>query len=1073
MMRPIKLILSAFGPYANEVTVDFTQFKDNGLFLITGDTGAGKTTIFDAICFALYGTTSGTYRDTKNLRSEYANEETDSYVEFFFTHQGKSYDLCRHPAFERKKLRGEGMIQQAENVWLKENDKTPLEGTKTVNAAVKELLHIDEKQFKQIVMIAQGEFWQLLNAKTEERTKILRSLFLTDGYIKIEEILKRRMNTSLGRKRDLEKSILQYFHDVQAEPDSEHASNLSILQEQAAQTGSTWNLPELIEIIDEIIDADEQLLDAAKEVKSAEEEKLAVFQTQAANAQKNNELIRQRDRLVAQKEALKKQKPEIDARRAALQKQKYATRLLQPIDRNLQESTQKVMQAETDLSEINRKIQDAVRDAVLAEHAAKEAHRHEEEILHMRNQVAAISAELPKYSERDVSVLKLKRLQTEHNDLVNVKKRLAEQEKSLADRTTSCLELISLLESRPEEKTELEKNITAKRILLENMQDLLTNRYSAWKKLSAELKTAQAAFTTARAKHETAASVYEEGERLMENSRAGILALKLKTGEKCPVCGSVHHPEPAALSDDFISEEELNRRKDAEASCRQLRTDAGNAAAAANAAFRSVDGQMLLDIQKCLTHELLQPMAAGSFEDDETADTITDMDVSAAIRILHKKALKLQDEYRNDQKVLHQLTIDCQQLKQQREILHHLRTVEADKLSSLKKDFETRNLNNHAEISAAQAKLESFQDLVYSGRSEAEQERNRLTNLESQLSEAIRSCDKAKIDADENVAALQASAETQRRQLDQLQTDCTAKEKIMHDALLQSPFSDYDEMRGFVCTETELSDTESVIQQYERAVHTNEESRKTAEINAEGLIPVDEDELNRQLREQRDLTERCRNRVSTVQNRRLGNERIRLRITEQQDALQDAAHAYTIHERLYRLVRGTTQNGKLTLEQYVQAAGFDNIIRAANRRLLPMSDGQYELSRQEGALGRGANTFLDLEVRDNYTGHRRPVGSLSGGESFKASLSLALGLSDTVSSSLGGIQMDALFIDEGFGTLDRKSIDHAMDILVQLSDSSKLVGIISHREELAENIPQQILVTKQRDGSHLEIRCAD
>ncbi len=157
------------------------------------------------------------------------------------------------------------------------------------------------------------------------------------------------------------------------------------------------------------------------------------------------------------------------------------------------------------------------------------------------------------------------------------------------------------------------------------------------------------------------------------------------------------------------------------------------------------------------------------------------------------------------------------------------------------------------------------------------------------------------------------------------------------------------------------------------------------------------------------------------------------------------------------------------LEQYIQAAGFDGILMAANKRLYPMSDGQYELYRQEDSLGKKSNTFLDLEVLDNYTGHRRPVGNLSGGESFKASLSLALGLSDTVSSNLGGVQMDALFVDEGFGTLDRKSIDNAMDILMNLSSANKLVGIISHREELMENIPQQIKVKKAKDGSHISV----
>ena len=182
-MRPTKLIISAFGPYAETMPeIDFTQFEERGLFLISGDTGAGKTTIFDAICFALYGTTSGTYRDTKNLRSEYAKEGVESYVDFYFSHQGKNYHVWRQPGYERKKLRGTGTVTVKERAILYEEGKVPVEGLNNVNAAVIKLLNIDEKQFKQISMIAQGEFWNLLNAKTEERTEILRTIFQTNGY---------------------------------------------------------------------------------------------------------------------------------------------------------------------------------------------------------------------------------------------------------------------------------------------------------------------------------------------------------------------------------------------------------------------------------------------------------------------------------------------------------------------------------------------------------------------------------------------------------------------------------------------------------------------------------------------------------------------------------------------------------------------------------------------------------------------------------------------------------------------------------------------------------------------------
>ena len=220
--------------------------------------------------------------------------------------------------------------------------------------------------------------------------------------------------------------------------------------------------------------------------------------------------------------------------------------------------------------------------------------------------------------------------------------------------------------------------------------------------------------------------------------------------------------------------------------------------------------------------------------------------------------------------------------------------------------------------------------------------------------------------------------------------------------------------------------------------------------------------------EQKRLVKEKREKLYELTGRIGQNKRAYEKIAEQREAYEKFGHQYQLYRRLYELVRGTSGNGKITLEQYIQAAGFDGIIRAANRRLLPMSDGQFELYRRQDAVSKQSNCFLDLEVLDHYTGHRRPVNNLSGGESFKASLSLALGLSDTVSSNLGGLQMDALFIDEGFGTLDQKSIESALEILLNLSEASKLVGIISHREELIEAIPQQIRVKKTREGSRLE-----
>ena len=318
-------------------------------------------------------------------------------------------------------------------------------------------------------------------------------------------------------------------------------------------------------------------------------------------------------------------------------------------------------------------------------------------------------------------------------------------------------------------------------------------------------------------------------------------------------------------------------------------------------------------------------------------------------------------------------------------------------------------------------------------------------------------------------ASEKSALETLEKSLAKENKEEEERKQKLEAAVKKNQFESIEEMLGFVLSEDEIAEADEEISSYKQEVSTNNKQLEDAEKDAHGRKIIDVEQLKEKCDSQNEEVTKKREVSNSIKNRLKGNEDKLEKISSQESELEKARKENGICTRLYNLVKGTTGNGKITLEQYIQAAGFDGIIAAANRRLLPMSDGQYELYRQEDSLGKKSNTFLDLEVLDNTTGHRRPVGNLSGGESFKASLSLALGLSDTVSMNLGGIQMDALFVDEGFGTLDRKSIENAMDILINLSGNGKLVGIISHREELMENIPQQICVKKTKDGSKLTI----
>ncbi|MCF0261088.1 MAG: hypothetical protein HUJ54_14605, partial [Erysipelotrichaceae bacterium] len=345
-------------------------------------------------------------------------------------------------------------------------------------------------------------------------------------------------------------------------------------------------------------------------------------------------------------------------------------------------------------------------------------------------------------------------------------------------------------------------------------------------------------------------------------------------------------------------------------------------------------------------------------------------------------------------------------------------------------------------------------------------------------------------EAKEKVEAIELAVQKARSSLQEASNSLNAKEGAIHSktdlhqqqtleaqktdgqcrSLIESsPFADAEEMLSFCIAESRIEESEKNITDYHAKLLSSNEQLAAAQKDAAGRALMDVTALEAQREECQKRLDSVRDEEYKVKSRMAFNEDLKTKIADQQEIYERSKKDHALTKRLSDLVRGQTGNGKITLEQYVQASGFDGIIDSANKRLKPMSDNQFVLHRKQDSLGKRSNTFLDLEVEDLYSGTRRPVSNLSGGESFKASLSLALGLSDTISSNLGGIQMDALFVDEGFGTLDRKSIESAMDTLVKLSGNNKLVGIISHREELKDNIPQQIKVTKTRNGSSISI----
>lgn len=1056
-MKPIKLIMSAFGPYAGEMPpIEFFKFEDKGLFLISGDTGAGKTTIFDAICFALYGETSGRFRDTKNLRSEYAKESTETYVDFYFTHQGRDYHVWRRPEYERKKQRGIGVTTIKENAIFYSGDSTPIEGIKQVNEAVKKLLHIDEKQFKQIAMIAQGEFWALLNAKTDERTKILRTIFQTNGYNDIEYRLKDRMDASNKLRAKTEDSIVQYFSDVSVDTDDELAEELSDLQARSKRSGSAWNLEEIIEMIKSVIGSDKEKLESADSDLKAIEKEYDKSQEALATAKTNNDYIDRLEGLKAKEKELKDKKNEIDEREALLTRQKLATREVNPVYLSWKEKESSVKGIESQIEEKKEDVKVASEKVDRAKEVFEKAKKEQPEAEKLQKLIDKIEEEEKKYQQRDELIGEIEKLGEVSVGFVDEEKALEKREKALKDEIEKLKDTVKTRKGTPEKLTEIRALYEKYHDLLDSIDKIIDTRIPDRESKKNELEIKQKAYKESFEAYEKANIERIEAERILDDCRAGILAEGLEEGQKCPVCGSVHHPELAKIPGEAVTEETFKKLKDREDTLRSNMVNANTEAESAKTALEECEDRLREDILGCLKNKLLDSKN-------------TDVELDDLIKEIKEAQYNLKDKMKENTKQQNVLEKDSKILTKAEKDLDDAQGPKFETLKRDKEEFTKRKQDTEKAKAEKEAVLKTLSKLSFDSWEIAESERDKALKKKKGILDQIEKTDEAIRKADKTLTSEKSALETMEKSIKKERKEEEERKQKLEAAVKQNKFESVDDMLGFVLQEDVIAEADDEISNYKQEVTTNKKQLEVAEKDAKGRKIIDVDQLKEKCDSQKVEVTKKRDLTNNIKNRLQGNEEKLDKISSQKAELEKARKENGICTRLYNLVKGTTGNGKITLEQYIQAAGFDGIIAAANRRLLPMSDGQYELYRQEDSLGKKSNTFLDLEVLDNSTGHRRPVGNLSGGESFKASLSLALGLSDTVSMNLGGIQMDALFVDEGFGTLDRKSIENAMDILINLSGTSKLVGIISHREELMENIPQQIRVKKTKDGSKLTI----
>ena len=921
-MRPITLTMSAFGPYAAKTVIELDKLGTNGLYLITGDTGAGKTTIFDAITYALYGEASGNTRDVNMFRSKYAEPSTPTEVELTFEYAQKIYTVKRNPEYDRPKARGEGYTTEKANAELHYPDGRVVTRLKEVNKAIVDIMGIDRSQFTQIAMIAQGDFLKLLLASTEDRKKIFQKIFRTQCYYQLQERLKAETSKLAVEYNQTGSSIRQYINGIACHPD-----DVLMLEVDKAKKGELKNT-EAVQLVEKLIKQD------------------------TTEQQKVLERIGELD----------KQKQKIAAQLAVAENRKTTEEKQEKAKENHARETQRLKTLETEKNE---------------------AAAHQPEVQKAVEAIAKLEAQLPEYAE-------MQKKQIERTDLQKALEELAQKIKTEAETAEKLARSIKDLRA---EQASLQNAGAAqaaqkaeKDRLAEQQKDLeaLKKEYAAYQKLEAQLKKAQADYAQKSEDSGKKRTEYEHKNKLYLDAQAGILAETLTKGVPCPVCGSLEHPHPAQKPENAPTKQELEICKAKAEEAEKATQEASSKASTCNGQVDTSRETLQARGQKLLGTDAIEEMERLCCEkQQQTAEQLQ----------------KAEQQLKEIEKQLGRKTALDQLIPQKED--------ELDQCKKRRGCYETQQAGDGAKLQAAEKRLKELAEkLSYPSEAEANQALQQLREQKEAWGKAIQETQKAYDECAKNLAALKGTLEGYQKTLQGM-------EKVDVQAVLAAQAEADQQKAAWQAQKGEISDRLAV--------------------NG----PILEN-----LRPQISKMEETEKRLQCVQ------------------ALSDTANG--------RL----SGKEKIMLETYIQMTFFDRIIRRANVRLMVMSGGQYELKRRINAENNRSQAGLELDVIDHYNGSERSVKTLSGGESFKASLALALGLSDEIQSSAGGIRLDTMFVDEGFGSLDEESLEQAVNALVGLTQGNRLVGIISHVSELKNRIDKQIVVTKEKSGgSKAEILC--
>ncbi|MBC8062556.1 MAG: SMC family ATPase [Clostridiaceae bacterium] len=1038
-MKLQKLVITGFGPYAMRQELDFEKnLQGKSMFVITGNTGAGKTTIFDAINFALYGEASGSDRETKSLRSDFADPQTPTEVELWFSLRGKEYYVKRTPAYIKPKQRGEGFIESKPSAEIKLSKDKTVAGVTQVTREIENILGITTEQFKQLVMIPQGEFKRLLNAKSEEKEDIFRKIFGTEVFQSIQNQMKEKANKLERGIKEVQRDRLNKIKSFICKEKDENLFRLI--------NAEGPNIELLMRKFQEFIaDDKEEKKNMDQRVKETEQAIIRISKEitigdnnnkKFSNLEKNKEEL---DKLESQSLENDKEKIQLDKGKKALNVKVYEDKY--------NDKEKEFEKLNLEIKIIEKKIEGYNEGFIKADLQFKAQQHREVEKNKLVNDIAENQRLIGMASNYEANKDKVETLVKKVREIKDRIEQIGLINQRNQENIVVVNKDLDAINKAKEEKGKLE----IKQVSCENWKEKLKQLKLAlgkWIEQDTRYKATKVTFDKIEQKFQAAKGNYESMEDIFRKSQAGILATDLKEGTACPVCGSVHHPNLAKHENSEITEETIKESKEVLEKIRLERDEKLKLLTSINASLKSIKENNVDSLVK----ELLNK---------DTTEDLTDISVQVSDRLRNGETL-ISD-------IKNRIQSLCEIINKESEKIKDREKLQSNN-ESLRKELELKNVNLVEEERTLSANRNTLENIKteFKGEIKTVVELNRIIKI---LNDGLLSLKTSYEKAEKEFNSLKSLLDQEEgkykstKQMKKTSTEALNIAKILfYEKITELGFNDVPHYKANCLAEEQIKVMEVEIKEFELKLARVKQSFNDSAKEIEGLLRVDLTVLQENLTKETSAKDVLAHEVNEIFSRIKNNILTVEGCEKYSKDIEVEENNYKTIGKLSNILNGDNLK-KISFERYVLASYFEDIIQASNIRFNKMTSGRFELLRKQDIGDKRKGQGLDLEVFDNYTGKSRDIKTLSGGEGFKASLSMALGLADIVQAHAGGIQLDTMFIDEGFGTLDPESLDNAVECLMDLQNDGRLVGIISHVPELKERIDARLEVSSTNKGS--------